>query len=355
MASPLVDQFRKGGVSRDVRLSAASALLPLTPADQVELLYLLTRDQDEEIRGKAEASLTEVSQEDLTNVLNDRGVSPKVLHFYATRVESPELLQAIIQNQSAEDSSVQAIVPRLSVELLEIVVINQTRLLRHPPLIEALEENQSLSSDQRRRLNELKHDFKIGEQPEPVPAAEAPEAEQLMDLNEGPPEDEAPPPANIEQAMEIYGDDREDAELTEEEKTKRLSAYQKLVGMTPAEKMMEALKGERESRMILVRDRNRVVYSAVLSSPKLTDGDVAAFASMRNVSPEVLRTIGGKREYTKKYGIRKELVKNPLTPIEISMQLINRLSSMDLKRLTKDRNVPEQVRRQATKLIHKER
>jgi hypothetical protein len=120
--------------------------------------------------------------------------------------------------------------------------------------------------------------------------------------------------------------------------------------MNAAEKMMEALKADRETRMILIRDRNRVVYSAVLSSPRLTDGDVESIAQMKNVSPEVLRTIGGKREWTKRYSVRLELVRNALTPIEVSMRQIGSLSSMDLKKLTRDRNVPEQVRRQATKL-----
>lgn len=174
-----------------------------------------------------------------------------------------------------------------------------------------------------------------------------------MDFDEGPPEDEAPPPVNIEQAMEQYGDERDHAELTEEEKAEKFSAYQKLIGMTPSEKMVEALKGDRETRMILVRDRNRVVYSAVMSSPKLTDGDIEAISSLRNVSPEVLRQVGGRREWTKKYKICHELVKNPVTPIEISMKHISRLSSMDLKRLARDRNVPEQVRRQANKLTRK--
>jgi hypothetical protein len=352
MASPLIEQFRKGGVSRDVRLTAAAGVLPLTPSDQVELLLLLTFDRDEEIRGKAEGSLQEVPPDDLSGVLRERGTNPKALHFFGLRLDAPELMQAVIQNASTEDQTIQEMIPRMNTELLEFVVINQTRLLRHTSLIEVLESNDALSSDQRRRLNELKHDFKLGEAAQPALEVEAP-PEVLMDLDEGPPEDEAPPPVSIEQAIEQYGDVADDAELTEEEKADKLSAYQKLVGMTPAEKMVEALKGDRETRMILVRDRNRVVYSAVMSSPKLTDGDIEAISALRNVSPEVLRQIGGKREWTRKYSICHELVKNPLTPIEISMRHISRLSSMDMKRLARDRNVPEQVRRQANKLIKK--
>lgn len=354
MASPLVEQFRKGGVSRDVRLTAATGLLPLTPGDQTELLLLLSRDSDEEIRSKAESSLLDVTPEDLAVVLGERSTNPKALHFFGLRIDKPELMQAVIQNPSTEDQTIQEMVPRMSAELLEFVVINQTRLLRHTSIIEVLELNEALSSDQRRRLNELKHDFKIGEAARPAEVAEA-APEVLMDLAEGPPEDEAPPPISIEQAIEQYGDVADDADLTEEEKAEKLSAYQKLVGMTPAEKMVEALKGDRETRMILVRDRNRVVYSAVMSSPKLTDGDIESISALRNVSPEVLRQIGAKREWTRKYSICHELVKNPLTPIEISMRHITRLSAMDMKRLARDRNVPEQIRRQAKKLIQKNR
>ena len=43
---------------------------------------------------------------------------------------------------------------------------------------------------------------------------------------------------------------------------------------------------------MLVRDRNRLVASAVLSSPKLTESEVEAFTKMGNVSEDVLRVIG---------------------------------------------------------------
>jgi hypothetical protein len=172
----------------------------------------------------------------------------------------------------------------------------------------------------------------------------------LVDLNQGPPEDEEPPPQTEEQVEERYGDGRDSVELDEEEKKERENLLKDIPNMTPAERMKKALTGNRQARMMLVRDRNRVVYSAVLTSPKTTEGDVEAFTAMRNISPEVLRIIGGKREWTKKYSVAHELVKNPLTPIEVSMKHIARLSAMDLKRLTRDRGVPEVVRRQAKKM-----
>ena len=43
--------------------------------------------------------------------------------------------------------------------------------------------------------------------------------------------------------------------------------------------------------------------TAVLSSPKLTESEVEAFAKMGNVSDDVLRIIGTNRTWLKNYGI----------------------------------------------------
>jgi len=348
MASPLVEQFRKGGVTRDVRLTAAAGLLPLKPIDQVELLYLLTRDRDEEIRAKSEASLLELKADNLRGVLKDTSANPKVLDFYGSRLDNVELLELILQNSGTQDQTIQTAVPRLPAELLEIVVINQTRVLRHFPLLVALEASKNLTGDQRRRLTELRHDFKIGEEDDqPVSMSEPGESEALVDFGSGPPEEEAPPPKTIEDAMAIYGDGEE---LSEEEQQSQLTTFQRLIRMTAAEKMMEGLKGGRDARMMLIHDRNRVVYSAVLNSPRITESEIESFASMKNVSTEVLRVIGGRREWTKRHKVAHGLVTNPLTPVEVALRLLHRLPDRDIKRLTTDRNIPEAIRRQAIRL-----
>jgi hypothetical protein len=43
--------------------------------------------------------------------------------------------------------------------------------------------------------------------------------------------------------------------------------------------------------MMLIRDRDRMVWSAVSTSPKMNDSDVESIAKMRNVAPAVLREI----------------------------------------------------------------
>ena len=119
------------------------------------------------------------------------------------------------------------------------------------------------------------------------------------------------------------------------------------------ERMKLAMKGSREQRAQLVRDSNRMVATAVLSSPKLTDSEVETFVKMGNVSEDVLRIIGMNRNWLKNYGVMLGLVKNPKTPPGVSMQLLHRLNEKDVKMIAVDRNVPEALRMVARKMMVK--
>ena len=126
-----------------------------------------------------------------------------------------------------------------------------------------------------------------------------------------------------------------------------------LSGLPIIDRMKLAMKGTRGQRAQLIRDSNKLVAAAVLSSPKLTEVEVEAFAKMANVGEEVLRTIAMNRSWTKNYGVVAGLAKNPKTPPAISMNLLQRLNERDLKMLTIDRNVPEAVRLAARRMTVK--
>lgn len=128
---------------------------------------------------------------------------------------------------------------------------------------------------------------------------------------------------------------------------------QLLSGLPIIDRMKLAMKGTRGQRAQLIRDSNKLVAAAVLSSPKLTEVEVESFAKMANVGEEVLRTIALNRSWTKNYGVVAGLAKNPKTPPAISMNLLQRLNERDLKMLTIDRNVPEAVRLAARRMTVK--
>lgn len=102
--------------------------------------------------------------------------------------------------------------------------------------------------------------------------------------------------------------------------------------------------------MVLIRDRNRIVWSAVLDNPKLTESDIEQIAQMKNVSADVLSNIGANGQWIKRYSIKRELVKNPVTPPHVSLHLLPHLAATDLKRIANDRNVAEPIRRKAREM-----
>ena len=145
-------------------------------------------------------------------------------------------------------------------------------------------------------------------------------------------------------AMELEG-------ATEQQKTQTFQ--ERLATMTVPEKVKCATKGTREMRAILIRDPNRMVASAVLSCPKVNDAEVESFAKMGNVSEDILRTIAMSRAWTKNYSVVLALVKNAKTPVAITLNLMQRLTDTDVKKLSSDRNVPEPLRLAARKRIVK--
>lgn len=139
--------------------------------------------------------------------------------------------------------------------------------------------------------------------------------------------------------------DEDAAAADVESETKRIAM------MGVMEKMKLAMRGTREQRATLIRDPNRLVSASVLSSPKLTDTEVEAFAKMGSVAEEVLRIIGSNRSWTKSYGVVAALVRNPKTPLSMSMHLLQRINDRDIRMLVIDRNVPEPLRIAARKRL----
>jgi hypothetical protein len=131
----------------------------------------------------------------------------------------------------------------------------------------------------------------------------------------------------------------------------RESTVQKIAGLNVAQRMTLAMKGSREERAVLVRDPNKIVAVAVLSSPKLTETEVESIAKMANVSDEILRMIGFSRAWTKNYAVVHALVRNPKTPVALSMNFLARLSEKDLRNLSTNRNVPDVLRVSARKRV----
>jgi hypothetical protein len=203
-----------------------------------------------------------------------------------------------------------------------------------PVIVERLFENPHLSTDIRRRADEFLEEFFLKKERElhgEVPVE---------------PEPEGPGPESLEPATDAAKE--QEPALTEEEER---NLFARITDLTVAQKIRLAYRGNKEERLFLVRDMNRLVSAAVLRSPKTREADAETIASMKSVSEDVLRSIGQRKNWLRKYPVLAALVKNPRSPIDVTLPLVLRLNHRDQKLIATDRNVPDAIRASARREI----
>ena len=126
---------------------------------------------------------------------------------------------------------------------------------------------------------------------------------------------------------------------------------QRIQTMTVGERIKLALHGNREARMLLLRDSNRLIRRFVLKNPRVNDDEIIAISKNRSADDEVLRIICESREWTKNYQIRLALVTNPKTPLVLAMRFISTLYERDIRALAKSKNVSATISTQAKRVV----
>lgn len=159
-------------------------------------------------------------------------------------------------------------------------------------------------------------------------------------------------PAEWQSEISVAGESRFELRQPSPEETARLQSagtglLERVARMSVAERVKAALMGTREERMLLIRDRNRLVQRAVLQSPRTDDRDAAQMAGMHNAGEEALRLIAAERRFRKHLPVLRNLARNPHTPLMVALEIQKLLPAMDLEKLARDRNLSEPVRRAA--------
>lgn len=345
----VIERIDAGHYSREVVETIARGFLPLPQDDLIAVLAFLTRSQDGEIAAAARTSLADVPSRSIHAFASNESAPPEHLTLLIRATEDPFILEALIRNRAVPDALVTELAAVADAAVQEVVVINQARILRAPEIIDALLANPHLTTDVRRRVLETREEFfdkkaRIAAQ-QPI-EVEVDDDEPMLSLSEEP----------IADLLEKAIDDQSDApppQLTESEQReeKKLSIFSQILLMGVSDKVKLAFKGGKTERMILVRDHNKLVCSAVMRNPRMTELEVESVASMRNIEEEVLRLVAMKREWIAKYNIALTLARNPKCPVGVVLPLINRLTLRDLKGLKDDKNVSETVRTIAKKIF----
>ncbi len=129
------------------------------------------------------------------------------------------------------------------------------------------------------------------------------------------------------------------------------SLYAQITHMTVGERVKLALKGNRETRMILIRDSNRLIQRFVLRNPRITDDEIIMVARNRNLDTDILRIIGDNKHWPRNYQVRLALVTNPKTPLATALHFVSSLMERDIRFLAKSKNVSATIAAQARRLV----
>jgi hypothetical protein len=314
----------------------------------VGALYLLTFDPDTSVRDTANKTTAGLPDRILASALRDEGVQPVVLGFLLRSLwEKETYAEMLILNGSTPDEDIASIAAGCSAKSAELISQNQLRILRHAEIIRRLCGNPNAS----RALLDGVCDFAVRS------GLDLPDVEQMKEARIrlfGPEAAEKP----IEQGPTADQVMQEFVELADEggaplEEGKRLTLTQRVMRMSISEKIKLATRGNKEARGMLLRDSNKLVAVAAIRSPRITDGEVLMCAANRACQDDVLRVIYNNRDWTRAYPIKLALVKNPRTPMMMSMRFLNTLRESDVKDISRDRNVPSGVASLAKKMLEK--
>jgi hypothetical protein len=342
----IVNAVLDGSAPHNVRSAAARGALPLPRSELVRLYVALLEDEDEEIRVNADANLRGLDSPAVCDVLADANCVGDVLEYFVARATRDEkIAEKITFRAEVPPAAIEKLASSGTAAVIELVLTNQERLLCQPRLLHLLSTNPALRVDQRGRILELLDRATRarpgtadadGEEGEALSAV-AEEAARLLQVDIG----------ELFAASEIIDGD----EFDQAEDPGIRDAYRRIITLNTAQKAILAMRGGREERMILVRDSNKLVSSAVLRNPRITEDDVETYARMRSLPGEVLRGIALKREWIKSYPIVVALVNNPKTPPSVSTNLISRLQNAELKRIKSNHDLPELIRRMARRTL----
>jgi hypothetical protein len=391
--NPVVKSVIEGSAPRPARLAASRGALPLAQSDVLEILVQFAEGNDAELKQNAAATLAAQSAESIRDSMRSAETAPGVLSYFAQRTGLPtEVYEAIILNVQTPGPAIAHLARSTqNGALIELISLNQQQLIQNPAIIDAIIGNPARTPEAERRAAETKREFfekergaqqianELRARGQDAAAEFLEQSEFASDLTgsgmslddaafiasliEVPDRETDDSWLSLEYIEEIYEETEdqrraaigkiigelrteEDGELSSE----RVSMINRIMKMGVKDRVKLGMKGDREARNILIRDPNRLVCNAVVNNPRITEQEIETIAGMRSMTEEVLRQVATNRQWSRSYNVVHALARNPRTPLANVITILSRLQLRDLTALSKNRNVSDNVRRQALRL-----
>ncbi len=351
--SKMIDMIRQSAVPANVMRSASKGALAVPPGEMIEILVHLTtnpvfsEDARMTLAGWDEAACLAVASNPQT---------PWQVLEYMILPENrrPRLVPALIENPTVREVRLVEMGQSGSREIVDMMLASP-RVRRSADLLHALGTNHHLNQQETAQIKAALED--LGED-----TAEFATLTEDGEPSEYEKEHAEEIKAEEGKAFELVGGAETDDDAPEapaapapaaatpaKPERERLSTLQKIARLSVGLRVQLAMKGNKDERFILIRDGSKVVSSAVLQSPKLSDAEVETFSAMKNVQESVLRDICRSRKFMKNYSVIRNLINNPRCPLDLGLTLLNHMLLNDLKNLSLNKNVSETLRKMSLK------
>ena len=316
-----------------VRLAAARGALPMSGPNLITVLFIFYHGENAELKKEALATFKTLPAKILLSALINPDLHFSIIDLIVRiRYRDSVVMEAAMAHSAISLRSLEVLAKHGSGDVLDILSHNDQLLLKVPRLRAHIIANAHADKVMKLRLGWVEPVVEPVASPEPVPVA-APGDD--ADQGEG--------SADQEEAEE----GQEFGEFEQE----GLSKFQELQTMAVSEKIKMALTGDKEWRTLMLREANKLVSTAVLKNPRVTEGEVMAVAKNRSASDDLIRIILLNREWLKNYEMKKALVIHPRTPLQKAMRFMTFLTEKDIRELAKSRNVSQAIANNARRMV----
>jgi hypothetical protein len=288
--SPQAAAFLRKEIPREEKLKAARGEIPLEPSDLIALLLYLSRDKDTELSKLSFTSLKGLQECALTEVCTRPDTHPVILDVLARlHYENTIVAEQITIHRNTGDSTLAFLAKH------ELVKARQIR----GDLNNADTEISDSGSDEKPAVNTV----------------------------------------------------TSESDQEEDEKEESKSKFQISQSLGIKDKIKLAFTGDKEWRMLLVRDNNKMVSEAVIKNPRITEQEVLLICKSTVKNDDIIRTICANKDWTKNSQIRKALIENPKTPLHYALAFLSYLGEKDLAFLAKSKNISSVIATQARRML----
>lgn len=403
---PDVWKFVRPDAPAPAQTMVARGLAPLAPRDLLVALYQFWVTPDSGQADQAAKTLESLPPNVIRGALDDRNLPAGVLDFIGRKhPRSVEVLERVVSHAMVDDETLAGVSRLCPESICDVLAENQARWLTAPRIVESLYQNPNCRMSVAQRMielavrqgldlklpniEELKQQLGIGDDQEVDDEGFKRAAgrvlashDQVVDqIRHAGADDEFDPTTMVESTPAEAGDELDaieallgqegaddmslpfgneadqehEAKEAPAEDTKGVDRVTLISRLRPMEKIRMALLGNAFERAVLIRDSNKAVSLSAIKSPRIKENEVVAYAANRSLSHDIVRYISRRRDWTKLYAVKLNLVLNPKTPMAVAMSLLGHLHQHDVRKVAHSKNIPHALATVAKRKLHQRR